>query len=105
MNKIDHYIGLNSITKGFTDKLHKELEKEFAGNKLVLEAIEKDKQDFTSDYSRISVRPDEERAIRIAQRESCSILYANDVVELIVRVCRLTHATAKGIVKAHFSPC
>jgi hypothetical protein len=104
MNKIDHFIGLNRTGRHFIGKLEEELKKTFAGDAKMLDAIEASKKEQEAfDYEKVSAQPDEERAIRIARKESCSLLYGNDVIELIVRVCRLPNATAKDIVKTHFS--
>lgn len=104
MNKIDHFIGLNKTGRHFICRLEEELKKVFAEDKNMLKAIDvSKKQQEAFNYEKISEQPDEERAIRIAQHESCSILYATDVIELVVRVCKLTHTNAKDIVKTHFS--
>lgn len=104
MNKIDHYIGLNKTGRHFIDILHEKLKESFANDKNMLKAIELSKKDESFNYEKNSEQPDEERAIRIAQHESqLEMLYKEDVTELIVRVCKLTHANAKDIVETHFS--
>lgn len=104
MKKLNHFIGLRAKTIDIESMLQDELLKTFSGNedfeKALIE-VKRDNEDFN--YEKISKQPDEQRAIRIAKKESCSLLYAEDVVGLIVHVCKLPHATAKEIVDTHFS--